>query len=113
MMTRSPGCWARDSDALQVCLQMSRRKGRSLLGWLFDTAEAPPATSLTSDTVVRIAAASPSVRKLGRDLPIATAHIQGERVVWVVTSAGVGAQWWVEVDDETGQIGEVHHSSGR
>ncbi|WP_174300152.1 hypothetical protein [Caulobacter sp. S45] len=92
---------------------MSGGKGRSLLGWLLGAAEPPPPTRLTADQVVALAAASPGVRDLGRALPIATPYRNGDRTVWRVTSGGVGAQWWVEVEDTTGQVGEVRHAPGR
>ena len=92
---------------------MSGRKGRSLLGWLLNTAEPPPKTRLTAQAAADLAAASTQVRELGRALPPATALPQGDRLVWRVTSGGVGAQWWVEVDDATGRVGEVHHAPGR
>jgi hypothetical protein len=37
----------------------------------------------------------------------------GDRLLWRVTTNHIGAQWWVEIDDATGAVSEVHHAPGR
>ncbi len=89
------------------------RRGRGLLARLFGTSEAPPATRLTAETAVALAAESPAVPALGRDLPMAILRRDGDRLLWRVTTNHIGAQWWVEIDDATGAVSEVHHAPGR
>ncbi len=86
---------------------------RRWLGRLLGLPEPPPPTRLTAEQAVALAAATPAVRDLGRALPVATAAVDGDRVVWRVSRGGVGAQTWVEVDDATGAVGEVHDVWGR
>lgn len=78
---------------------------RSLLGWLLNTPPPPPPTRLAAADAVALAAADPRVRALGRPLTMATVRIVEGRPVWRVGSAGIGAGWWVEVDDEAGTVG--------
>lgn len=92
---------------------MTRADGRSWLGRLLGTAERPPPTRLTAQDAVALAAATPQVRQLGRPLAMATVRADGERLVWRISNAGVGAQTWVEVDDTTGTVGEINHAWGR
>ena len=90
-----------------------RADGRSWLGRLLGTAERPPLTRLTAQEALALAAASPQVRQAGRPLEMAIVRANGDRLVWRVSNAGVGAQTWVEVDDATGAIGEINHVWGR
>ena len=92
---------------------MSSRGNRSFFGWLLGMPEPPLETRLTADAAVELAAASAGVRELGRALPMAIANRDGDHIIWRVSSGGVGAQWWVEVDDNTGQVSDVHHAQGR
>ncbi len=86
---------------------------RGIVGWLLGWPEPPPATRLDAAAVVALAKDSAAVRELGRSLPTARARRQDDRVVWRVSSGGIGAQWWVEVDDATGEVSDVHHAPGR
>ena len=81
------------------------RRRRSLLGWLLNTPRPPPPTRLTSEEAVARAAADPSVQALGRPLSMAAVRLVDGRPLWRISSATLGAQWWVEVDDETGAVG--------
>lgn len=90
---------------------MTRR--RSWLAWLLNLPPRPLATRLTAAEAAAIAAATPAVLELRQPLSIASAHEAQDRVVWTVGSGGVGAQWWVEVDDATGEVGPVKHFLGR
>ena len=92
---------------------MSGPRRRGLVGWLLGWPEPPPATRLDAAAVVALAANSEAVRELGRSLPMARARRQDDRVVWRVSSGGIGAQWWVEVDDANGEVSAVHHAPGR
>ena len=87
--------------------------GRAFLRRLVGVPEPPPKTRLTTGQAVSLAAAAPGVRALGRDLMMASPRVEEDRVLWRVSSGGVGAQWWVEVDDATGAVGPVHHAHGR
>lgn len=80
--------------------------GRSLLGWLLNAPPPPPPTRLTAKQAIAIAAADPAVVALRRPLPMATIVRNQEALVWRISSATIGAQWWVEVDDATGMVGE-------
>ncbi|QYE33012.1 hypothetical protein KZX46_02410 (plasmid) [Polymorphobacter sp. PAMC 29334] len=90
-----------------------RADGRNWLGRLLGTAERPPPTRLTAQDAVALAATAPHVRQVGRPLEMATVRADGDRLVWRVRNAGIGAQTWVKVDDATGTIGDVHHVWGR
>lgn len=93
---------------------MTRRPdARGWLGRLLNLPERPPTTRLSAQEVVELAAESPAVRATGRQLTVATARHSGEAVVWEVSTGGVGARWWVEVDDATGIVGAVRHAHGR
>ncbi len=91
---------------------MLRRK-RRVLGWLIGAPEPPPDSRLTAEMAVTLAAQSPAVRALGRNLSRAVVYRDGDRLAWRVSANNVGAQWWVEVDDATGAVSEVHHAPGR
>lgn len=86
------------------------RARRSLLGWLLNAPPPPPPSRLTVSEAVAIAGADPAVQRLGRPLPMITVHSVDGRVVWRISSATIGAQWWVEVDDETGTVGPLHEA---
>ena len=88
-------------------------RDRSWLAWLLNLPPRAPRTRLTADEAVAIAAEATDVVALGRTLPVASAHEQDGRVVWTVGSGGIGAQWWVEVDDATGAVGPVTQFAGR
>lgn len=81
--------------------------------WLLNLPARAPTTRLTPEQAVAIAAVAPDVVALGRALPVANAHKRDDRVVWTVGSGGIGAQWWVEIDDETGAVGPVMQFVGR
>ena len=87
--------------------------GRSWVARLLGLPEPAPPTRLTADEAVALAATSPAVSRLERALSVANARRDGERIVWNVCHGGVGAQWWVEVDDATGEVGPLHHRPGR
>lgn len=86
---------------------------RSWLGWLLNLPPRSPPTRLTPEEAVEIAATDPSVVALGRALAVASVSTVDGRSVWTVGSGGTGAQWWVEVDDLTGSVGELQHFHGR
>lgn len=92
---------------------MTRRGGRGLLGWLLRAPDPPPTSRLTAEEAVALAAQSPEVRSAGRDLPLAILRREKDRLLWRVTTNHIGAQTWVEVDDETGAVSELHHAPGR
>lgn len=62
---------------------------------------------------MRIVAATPAVVALGRPLLVTSVGEEHGKVIWTVGSGGTGAQWWVEVDDLTGLVGELRHFAGR
>jgi len=83
---------------------------RSFWSWLLNLPPPPPETRLSEDGAVALAAGSAQVAALGRALPVASVRRGPDgRLAWRVSNAGVGAQWWVEVDDATGAVGPVHH----
>ena len=75
-----------------------------------DFAPPRPPTRLSAPEAVALAAADPAVSALGRALPMAKLWRRGDEVVWRISSATIGAQWWVEVDDATGRVGPVHEA---
>jgi hypothetical protein len=89
------------------------RRGRGILGWLFGAPDTPPASRLTAEQAVILAAESPTVRALKSDLSKAVLRRDGDRLLWRVSTNHIGAQWWVEVEDATGAVGEVHYAHGR
>jgi hypothetical protein len=91
---------------------MPRRK-RGFLGWLIGAPEPTPDTRLNAEAAVALAAQSPAVRALSWDLSRAVVRQEGNRLVWRVSTNHIGAQWWVEVDDATGAVSEVHYAHGR
>jgi hypothetical protein len=91
---------------------MQRRK-RGFFGWLIGLPEPPPDTRLTAEIAVALAAESAAVREVGRILSRAVVYRDGDRLLWRVSTNNIGAQWWVEVDDATGAVSDLHYAHGR
>lgn len=83
---------------------MSRR---SFLGWLLNTPPPLPSTRLTAAEAVALAAADPRVKALGQPLSMTSIADRDGRLVWSIISPTIGMQWWVEVDDATGEVSEL------
>lgn len=83
---------------------------KSFMGWLLNTPPPPPPTRLTGAEAVALAAADPRVKALGQALTLPSIDDRDGRLVWSVISPTIGMQWWVEVDDATGVVGEPHQA---
>ena len=86
------------------------KEDRSLLARLMNVLSSKPSTRLSAAEAVALAAADPAVAALGRALPMARVSRRRDGVVWRISSATIGAQWWVEVDDTTGNVGRLHEA---
>lgn len=90
-----------------------KMRDRSWWAWLLNLPPRALTTRLTAEEAVAIAAADAAVIALHQELPVANAHEQDGRVMWTVGNCGIGSQWWVEIDDDTGVVGPVQHFAGR
>ena len=79
------------------------------LRWLLGYSRKPTAvTRLTAGQALELAMLSPQVRESGRQLWDAVAIATPAGPIWRVSGSGVGVQWWVEINDQTGAVGELH-----
>jgi hypothetical protein len=66
-----------------------------------------PATRMTRDEVLALAAKAAEAARINRTLGVATVRRIDGRLTWIVSTATKGSGWSMSIDDATGEAGPV------